>query len=225
MLWLPGAYHSHRDFLEAGYAEPVRALGLDIDLVFIDLAMDHLGDRSLIGWLRAGHVAAARAAGVELWLCGISLGGLFALDYAASHPGEVDGLCLLAPYLGNRMLTAEIAARGGLGGWRPGELAESDVERRIWRYVKGRRSPGTSTPPPRESAQPGEREPSDRGGAEALHLGYGRDDRFSPSHSLLAAALPPDCVDVIDGGHEWGTWRRLWGRFLERRTNAHGSRG
>ena len=31
----------------------------------------------------------------------------------ASHPGEIDGLCLLAPYLGNRMLTTEIAQIAG----------------------------------------------------------------------------------------------------------------
>jgi hypothetical protein len=194
MLWLPGAYHSNRDFLEAGFADAVRARDLDIDLVFMDLEMDHIGDRSLIARLRSEQVLPARAAGVELWLGGISLGGLFALDYAAEHPGEIDRLCLLAPYLGNRLLTGEIAASGGLAGWRPGELADTDVERRIWRHIKERRAE-----------------------AEALHLGYGRDDRFAPAHALMAAALPLECVDVIDGGHEWSTWRKLWENFLDSR--------
>ncbi|HEX4242624.1 MAG TPA: alpha/beta hydrolase [Steroidobacteraceae bacterium] len=211
VLWLPGAYHSHRDFIDAGFAEAVRSRGLDIDLVFVDLAMNHVGDRSLIGRLRSGHVAAARAAGRRLWLCGISLGGLFALDYADSHPGELDGLCLLAPYLGNRMLSAEIAASGGLAAWRPGELAEGDTERRIWRYVQARGQPW------------GAGGGSARGAATRLHFAYGRDDRFAAAHSLMAAALPADCVDVIDGGHEWSTWRRLWERFLDLRMNA-GSR-
>ena len=209
MLWLPGAYHSHRDFLDAGFADAVRSRGLDIDLVFIDLEMDHIGDRGLIGRLRSAHVAAARAAGLELWLCGISLGGLFALDYADSHPGELDGLCLLAPYLGNRVLTGEIAASPGLAGWRPGELAEGDVERRIWRCIQERCASGRAG-----HAPPG------APAAEMLHLGYGRDDRFAAAHALMAAALPPECIDVIDGGHEWVTWRRLWERFLDSRMNA-----
>ena len=36
------------------------------------------------------------------------------------------------------MLINEIAAASGLAGWQPGELAESDAERRIWRYIKTR---------------------------------------------------------------------------------------
>jgi enterochelin esterase-like enzyme len=48
-----------------------------------------------------------------------------------------------------------------------------------------------------------------------LYLGYGRDDRFSPAHSLLARALPADAIDVIDGGHDWRTWSKLWENFLD----------
>jgi hypothetical protein len=33
----------------------------------------------------------------------------------------------------------------------------------------------------------------------------------------LAAALPADSVDVIDGGHEWSAWARLWENFLDSR--------
>jgi pimeloyl-ACP methyl ester carboxylesterase len=194
MLWLPGAYHSHRDFLEADFAAAVRARRLDIDLIFADLEMDHLGDRDLLRRLREQLILPARAAGVRIRLGGISLGGLFALDYVDTHPGEIDDLCLLAPYLGNRLVQAEIAAAPRLADWRPGELAEHDVERRIWRHVQSR-GPG----------------------AEPVHLGYGRSDRFAPAHALLARELPPACVDVIDGGHDWPTWTRLWENYLDSR--------
>jgi enterochelin esterase-like enzyme len=33
----------------------------------------------------------------------------------------------------------------------------------------------------------------------------------------MAAALRPDDVDVVPGGHDWPTWRRLWDRFLDAR--------
>jgi pimeloyl-ACP methyl ester carboxylesterase len=194
MVWLPGAYHAAQDFLAAGFADAVRTRRLDLDLIFVDLELEHVGDRSALRRLRSDIVLPARAAGVSIWLGGISLGGLFALDYAASYLDELDGLCLLAPYLGNRILTAEIIQAPGLGAWRPGELAETDEERRIWRYIKTRRA--DSSP---------------------LYLGFGQADRFSAAHELLAATLPADSVDMIAGGHEWSTWTRLWENFLDSR--------
>jgi pimeloyl-ACP methyl ester carboxylesterase len=193
MVWLPGAYHAAQDFVTAGFAEAVRTRHAALDLIFVDLELAHVGDRSALLRLRSDIVLPARAAGVSLWVGGISLGGLFALDYAASFPDELDGLCLLAPYLGNRILTGEIAQAPGLAAWQPGELAETDEERRIWRYIKNRRA------------------------ASPLYLGFGEADRFAAAHALLAATLPADCVDTIAGGHDWPTWLKLWENFLESR--------
>lgn len=194
MVWLPGAYQTAQDFLAAGFAEAARRRQAVLDLVFVDMEFASLNDRAALRLLRADIVQPARAAGVAIWLGGISLGGLIALDYAASFPGEIDGLCLLAPYLGNRILITEIARAPGLEAWQPGELAETCEERRIWRFIKSR---GTDSRP--------------------LYLGFGRQDRFSAAHELLAATLPADSVDVIDGGHEWPTWVRLWENFLQSR--------
>jgi enterochelin esterase-like enzyme len=120
-----------------------------------------------------------------------------ALLYAADHPTELDGLCLLAPYLGNRMINTEISRFPSLANWNTGvadthdELAE---ERRVWRYLAGHL--------PRPSP--------------VHYLGFGRDDRFAEAQRLLASQLPREAVDVIDGGHDWGVWRQLWDRFLDR---------
>ncbi len=122
------------------------------------------------------------------------MGGLAALDYAASYPDELDGLCLLAPYLGNRILITELAQAPGLAGWQPGELAETDEERRIWRYIKTRHAD-----------------------SRPLYLGFGQSDRFASAHELMAATLPPRWVDAIAGGHDWPTWSRLWENFLDSR--------
>jgi pimeloyl-ACP methyl ester carboxylesterase len=191
MIWLPGAYHSAQDFVDQGFARAAAQRQVALDLLFVDLQMRHLDDRDVFQRLRSEIVLPARDSGAAVWLAGISLGGMVALDYASSHSGELDGLCLLAPYLGNRMLINEIAATSGLAGWQPGELAESDAERRIWRYIKTRV----------DSAK--------------LFLGYGREDRFSAAHDLLAATLAADWVEVIAGGHEWGTWLTLWEKFLD----------
>ena len=194
MAWLPGAYHAAQEFSAAGFGEAARTRRLHLDLIFVDLEMTHVGDRSPLERLRSDIVLPARAAGISIWLSGISLGGLFALDYAATYPGEIDGMCLLAPYLGNRILTTEIAQAPGLAAWQPGVLAETDEERRIWSHLKSRRSD-----------------------SRPLYLGFGQGDRFSAAHELLAATLPAEGVDVIPGGHDWPTWSRLWENFLDSR--------
>ena len=191
MIWLPGAYHSAQDFLDEGFVSAAARRRAPLDLLFVDLEMQHLDDRDVLPRLRSEIVLPARESGAAVWLAGISLGGLVALDYASSHLHELEGLCVLAPYLGNRMLLKEIAATSGLAAWKPGELAESDAERRIWRYIKTRVD------------------------SRPLLLGYGKDDRFSAGHEMLAAALPADWVEVVAGGHEWRTWVNLWENFLD----------
>jgi pimeloyl-ACP methyl ester carboxylesterase len=191
MVWLPGAYHTAQDFLSAGFADAVQRRRIPLDLVFVDLDLKHLGDRTVLHRLHSDQMLPPRKMGVSVWLAGISLGGLIALDYAASYPGDCDGLCLFAPYLGNRMLTGEIAAAEGLAAWEAGELAEGDVERRIWRFIKTRQK------------------------APPLYLGCGRDDRFAAAHTLLASVLPAGAVNVIAGGHDWRTWSTLWENYLD----------
>jgi hypothetical protein len=79
-------------------------------------------------------------------------------------------------------------------------VADDDDERRIWRFIK---ELGTRELP--------------------LHLGFGQEDRFAGSHRLMAAALPPETVDVTPGGHEWPTWLRLWENFLSKRFPTSGA--
>ena len=86
MVWLPGAYHAAQDFVTAGFAAAVQERQVPLDLIFVDMDLEHVGDRGVLQRLRSDIVLPARAAGVALWMGGISVGGLFALDYAASHP-------------------------------------------------------------------------------------------------------------------------------------------
>jgi len=194
IVLLPGAFATAGDFATARFAEAVSQRGLDVELVATELKLKSVTDRSMLARLREGPLRAARAAGCEsVWLAGVSLGAFVALVLAEQFPGEVDGLCLIAPYLGTRLVTSEIVRAGGLACWRPPTVEADDEERRVWNFV---RSDSSARPP--------------------IHLGYGRDDRFADSQALLAAVLPAASVDVIEGTHDWPTWRTLWERFLDR---------
>lgn len=199
VLFLPAAYSGPEDFVRAGFVRAVRERELPLDLEFADVNLQHLTDRTILRRLRHELVLPARALGCRsIWICGISLGGFIGLAFAERYPSEIDGLCLLAPYLGNHMITGEIERAAGVAGWQPGELAPDDDERRVWRFIKTRAS------------HPVE-----------VHLGYGRDDRFANSHQMMAAALDPQTVQVIAGGHEWPAWSQLWTGFLDRQFLRH----
>jgi pimeloyl-ACP methyl ester carboxylesterase len=202
MLLLPGAYNEPENFLQAGFVSAVRARHLPLDLVLVDITLPQLTDRTLLRQLHDELVQPARASGARsVWIAGVSLGGYMALLYADRYPGDVDGLCLLAPYLGNRIVTGEIERARGLAGWSAGEIAADDEERRLWKFIQG----------PRDDRL-------------ALHLGFGSEDRFAPAQRLMAQALPRDAVDVVPGGHDWPVWRALWERFLDQHW-AHAAPG
>ena len=195
---LPGANQGPTDVLRAGFADAIQARGLAVDLALVDMTLAHVTDRSVLVDLHSQVVAPARAAEcARIWIAGLSLGGMMALLYAAKYPAELHGLCLLAPYLGNRMILTEISRYGSLADWNANagamqrdELAE---ERDLWRFIAQQ-----SLPDPK------------------WYLGFGREDRFVTAHRLLAKQLPLCAVDEIEGGHDWPVWSQLWDRFLQR---------
>jgi pimeloyl-ACP methyl ester carboxylesterase len=198
LILLPAAYTGPEDFLRAGFVDAVRARQLNVDVTLAALEFGHVTDRSVVARVHEELLAPALGRGCAVWLGGISLGGYVALCCAASAPNSLAGLCLFAPYLGSHIVTSEIAA-AGLAAWSGLHAAEDDDERRVWRFIQHRTSMGT---PP-------------------IHLGLGREDRFGPRHALLAAALQPAEVDIVAGGHDWPTWRRLWENFLDARIAPH----
>jgi pimeloyl-ACP methyl ester carboxylesterase len=195
VVLLPAAYTGPEDFVREGFVRAARERVVSLDLVFVELKLRYLTDRTVLRRVRHELVLPARALGCRsIWIGGISLGGFLAMAYAERYPDEVDGVCLFAPYLGNHIVTGEIERANGVHEWQPGEIAEDDDERRIWHFIKTHRT--RSLP---------------------LHLGFGREDRFAASHRLMATALPPENVDVVPGGHEWPAWRQLWENFLDSR--------
>ena len=115
VLLLPAAYTTPDDFLREGFVKAARDRALPVDLVFVELKVQHLTDRTILRRLRHEVVLPARALGCgSIWLGGISLGGFVALAYAERYPQEIDGLCLLAPYLGNHIVTGEIERANGI---------------------------------------------------------------------------------------------------------------
>jgi len=123
-------------------------------------------------------------------VAGISLGGMTALACAEAHPELIEGVFAVAPWPGPRPLWSGISAAGGLAAWAACQPETHNDERRVWRWL-GRGPTGCE-----------------------VVIGYGRRDRFREGQQQLSAALPPERRLVVDGGHDWPTWRALWEQFL-----------
>ena len=196
LLMLPGAGGRGHELVERGFARCVHRRGLAVDVVAVDARFDDYLENTVVAQLERDVVAPARArGGARIWLMGISLGGLGALSYARER-GDVEGVVLIAPFLGTRGLVAEVIRAGGLGEWRPGPVAPDDVERLTLSWLAGYRAGNAALP--------------------CIHLGYGTDDRYAPASRMLAGVLPADQVVEARGGHDWETWLVLWERLLDR---------
>lgn len=191
VIMLPGMGDRAEAFLTAGFLDVGDQWGFDI--LTIDAHYGYYVERSLIPRLHEDIIIPARASGYEnIWLLGVSMGGFGSLLYASEYPDAIDGIILLAPYIGDRGLANEIEAAGGLHSW-PGDADGFDeFEIRVWAWLKNVTIQPEGTP---------------------VILGYGRSDRLARSYGPLVEALDPSRVYKLDGGHGWTTWEPLWARI------------
>ena len=194
VVFLPGAYDTPQDFLNQGFVKAVRERGFDVDVQLADAHRGYYTRRQILQRLEADIVMPARAKGYRhIWFFGISLGGYGSLLYAMTYPGSLDGMIILAPYLGEPALPLEVERDGGLKSWEPGTSSGPDVQ--LWSWLKGYADSSSLRP--------------------ATYLGFGSGDRFAQPNGVLAKVLEPAQHFVVAGGHDWPVWQRLWSRFLD----------
>ncbi len=197
LLMLPGAKNTPQQLADHGFIRALRERRLPVDVLalhaHVDLYLDHAGVEDLL------HAALdrARANGYRrIWLLGISLGGSGAMICATQRTAEIEGIYLLAPFLGTRGLIAEVEASGGLKRWRAGAIQARDHERALLEQVRCRSFEGKGFP--------------------QIHLAYGSEDRYRGSSDMLSRCLPQHRVTVMPGGHDWPTWIELWNALLDK---------
>jgi len=196
LVLLPGSYSLPEEFLSEGFVQMVRERRLAADVLLVDAHVGYYNNRSIVERLRIDVLEPARARGYrQVWLAGISIGAVGAMIYADARPDDVDGIVILAPYLGTRLAAQEIKTSGGLAAWRaPAVSADADLDATLWRWLQAQTGSGTNAATKRVP----------------LFLGYGRDDRFAFNDDVLAQAMPRSHVFTADGGHDWPAWKPLW---------------
>lgn len=197
VVMLPGSYSLPEDFQREGFVRTLRQRQVAADVLLVDAHVGYYRDRSIIERLHADVVVPAKARGVRhVWMVGISIGAVGAMLYADEHPQALDGVVLLAPFLGTRLTALEIENAGGLAQWpAPPRRVDEELDLRLWRWLKKQTS--ASAAPLR------------------IVQGYGVDDRFAYNNRLFSQSLPPAQVFTAPGGHDWPAWNDLWHRMAQ----------
>jgi pimeloyl-ACP methyl ester carboxylesterase len=195
LVLLPGRLSPPDEFRSEGLeTELARTLG-PVDQVAVDAHLGYYLGGGFVETLAEDVLAPARKAGFrDVWIVGVSLGGSGALATLKKRPELVDGLVLLAPYLGSEEVVDRVKRFGReiLSAPPPSDPKERFFEE-IWAWLL---TPDKARAP--------------------IVVGYGRSDRFVASHRFLATLLRPDRVVEVDGGHDWSAWRRAMAELLRR---------
>jgi pimeloyl-ACP methyl ester carboxylesterase len=199
VVMLPGIGDSLKDLEDRHVAAVIQRIWPHADVVLTGLtfafykqghAAQRLQDDVIARYPRQSH---------DLWLAGISLGGMGALLYDRRYPDRAKGMLLLSPYLGEPDTMNEIRAAGGLARWNPGPretLNKNNFSQQLWRYIKG-----LAKRPAR---------------ANTMWLAYGSHDRMRHADNMLAPQLPPGHTIVLPGHHNWKLWLRSLPALLKR---------
>jgi len=170
-VFLPGVFDSPQDFVSNHFVHELRRRQMPFDTVAADAHLDYFQTGTVVQRLEQDIIEPALARNPQqIWLVGISLGGLGAMLYA-SHDPRVTGVIALAPYLGTKQALAEVASAGGWSQWNPEKsTAMLDWELGLHKWLKAYMKAPQTMP--------------------KLFLGYGEQDRFAPEQRQLATGRP-----------------------------------
>ncbi|HTH99636.1 MAG TPA: alpha/beta fold hydrolase [Acidisoma sp.] len=195
LVMLPGAGIAADDFADHGFIAAVQGRVPTLDIVALRPDIELYLDGNIAPVLHEGIIVPAVASGIRrIWLLGLSLGGMGALLYSSAYPDLVEGLVLLAPFLGTHGTMAELTRAGRFVDWSAKGSAATAPERQLLTWIQGHLRAGRTTP--------------------KLFLGHATRDRFAAGHRLLAAALPASQVVEVDGVHNWAAWTQAWQDIL-----------
>lgn len=196
IIFLPGITDDAEDFRTHGFVSAVQQRQLAVDMLAVSSITGYFFNNSLVERLESDVILPAKRRGYKrIWLVGISLGGLAALVYSNNRPQDIAGMLVLAPFLGKPELIEELSNAGGLKTWRPSLNKQNDRMRNLWLWLKDYLRGDSDRP--------------------LLYIGYGDKDKFAKANALLADILPKQQIFVINGRHNWATWKRLWHNVLD----------
>jgi pimeloyl-ACP methyl ester carboxylesterase len=208
VVFLPGMLDGPDTYRQHGFPDDVLRSGAACDSVAINLHYRYYGEGGVADMIWEDVLQPAIARGYEeIWLVGISMGGLGTVLTASQHNRHIAGVILLSPFLGEEPFLRSIGDAGGLEAWHPPDPMPTEITGEnyslfMWAWLRGYIDDPDGMPP--------------------LYLGWAENERLAPAAEMLAAALPEGRVLTAEGAHNWATWRPLFRAALDRARPGRG---
>lgn len=188
VLLLPGFGDSPKHFIKHETVEQIMECRPDVNIIGVDSHFGYYKTDTIIERLHDDIIGPAKAAGIkQIWLMGISMGGIGSLIYRQAHPDDLTAIILMAPYVGSW---------GDLTLYQnQPEQARKSVSPKIISLWDGLMATATDDP--------------------AITLASGADDSSSKQHNWLAGLIGSNHVITAPGGHQWEVWKSLWPQALQ----------
>jgi hypothetical protein len=196
VLLLPSIQGKGLHYEKHGFVEAVRERGFEADLKILDVnPLLYLQGR-IVDVVKTEIVDPAIDSGYKkIILVGISLGGHGVLLYVTKESQDIDGVVVIAPFIGGFFINDVIKSAGGLSRWEECPPIEWDYACDMWKLLKDYLSVSENQ--------------------DKIILGFGLEDGFAKSNQLLANELPARNVFRVSGGHDWVTWKTIWTKVLD----------
>lgn len=190
IVFIPGLFDTAIKFKKEEFFSIARAAGIKDDLLAAGIHVEHLIQDKLFTRMDNDIFIPAKKAGYKnIWLVGLSLGGLNSLLYFQAHTDEICGVVLLAPFLSETLSTQDIIKASGFKVWQAEQAKfKQPVEQKIqdlWAWMQ-------------------------KENLVSVYLGYGNKDLYLPTHQRLAKLLDKKNITVVDGKHDWRAARAIW---------------
>ena len=202
IILLHGKGGKASDFEKAGFIQAARDKGLLVDMIAVNGHLGYYFKRNLIERLRNDIIEPALTKGYKhIWLVGVSVGGLGTMLYSMNYPEEIDGILLMAPFMGNSGSIEMIVKSGGLSKWDPDTARIKKWQKDLWNYIKEVTAKSDAKP--------------------LIYLAYGTDDGYVPTSKVLEEVIPAERIFNSKGGHNWRAWTPLWKDFIDKSPLPH----
>ena len=200
IIFLPGLLDSASTFEEKEFFSLARKAGVKADMVAMSIHIGHLMENKMIERVELDvYMDAIKQGYKNIWLVGVSIGGLNSLLFYRKHMKGLCGVVALAPYVAGGVLLEELQ-RDGVDNWEPKEVYDMMLLEKklqfLWAWLQQQKSDNN---------------------LKSVYLGYGKQDRFIEAIKLLESILDKNNIIAIDGGHDWETGQKVWKQQLASR--------